>query len=75
MANTGTIRSDGVELYYEVHGEGPPLVLVMGIGYDSSLWTLAQVPALSKRFQVVIFDNREPLLPTPSPTWPTTPRG
>jgi 3-oxoadipate enol-lactonase len=59
MSKTGTIRSDGVELYYEVHGEGPPLVLVMGIGYDSSLWTLAQVPALSKRFQVVIFDNRD----------------
>jgi pimeloyl-ACP methyl ester carboxylesterase len=31
----------------------------MGIGYDSTLWTLAQVPALSKDFQVVIFDNRD----------------
>jgi pimeloyl-ACP methyl ester carboxylesterase len=31
----------------------------MGIGYDSSLWTLAQVPALSRHFRVVIFDNRD----------------
>jgi pimeloyl-ACP methyl ester carboxylesterase len=31
----------------------------MGIGYDSTLWTLAQVPALSKKFQVIIFDNRD----------------
>jgi pimeloyl-ACP methyl ester carboxylesterase len=31
----------------------------MGIGYDSTLWTLAQVPALSQKFQVVIFDNRD----------------
>ena len=31
----------------------------MGIGYDSSLWTLAQVPALSTLFQVVIVDNRD----------------
>jgi pimeloyl-ACP methyl ester carboxylesterase len=31
----------------------------MGIGYDATLWTLAQVPALSQRFQVVIFDNRD----------------
>ncbi len=59
MSKSGTVRSNGAELYFEVHGEGPPLVLVMGIGYDSSLWTLAQVPALSKRFQVVIFDNRD----------------
>ncbi|MDQ3366437.1 MAG: alpha/beta hydrolase [Myxococcota bacterium] len=33
--------------------------MVMGIGYDSTLWTLAQVPALSKKFKVVIFDNRD----------------
>ena len=31
----------------------------MGIGYDSSLWTLAQVPALSTRFRVVLVDNRD----------------
>lgn len=59
MSRSGTISSNGQELYYEVHGEGQPLVLVMGIGYDSSLWKLQQVPALSKRFQVVIFDNRD----------------
>ena len=35
MSKTGTVRANGQELYYEVHGEGQPLVLVMGIGYDS----------------------------------------
>lgn len=59
MSRTGSIRANGQELYYEVHGEGPPLVLVMGIGYDSTLWTIAQVPALSQQFKVVIFDNRD----------------
>ena len=59
MSRSGTVRANGQELYYEIHGEGQPLVLVMGIGYDSSLWTLAQVPALSQKFQVVIFDNRD----------------
>ena len=53
------MRANGQELYYEVHGDGPPLVLVMGIGYDSSLWTLAQVPVLSTRFQVILVDNRD----------------
>ena len=47
VAPSGTVQANGQQLYYEVHGDGPPLVLLMGIGYDSSLWTLAQVPALS----------------------------
>lgn len=59
LSKSGTVRANGQQLYYEVHGEGQPLILVMGIGYDSSLWTLAQVPALSQKFQVVIFDNRD----------------
>ena len=59
LSKSATVRANGQELYCEVHGEGPPLILVMGIGYDSSLWTLAQVPALSQKFQVVIFDNRD----------------
>src|SRR3954463_2072341 len=59
LANTGTVSTNGQELYYELHGDGPPLLLVMGIGYDSSLWTLAQVPALSAQFRVVLVDNRD----------------
>ena len=59
MSKSGTADVNGQKLYFEVHGAGPPLVLVMGIGYDATLWTLAQVPALSRMFQVVIFDNRD----------------
>ena len=59
MSRTGMIRANGQELYFEEHGEGPPLVLIMGIGYDSSLWKLHQVPALSERFRVIVFDNRD----------------
>ena len=59
VALSGTVQANGQQLYYEIHGDGPPLVLLMGIGYDSSLWTLAQVPALSTRFQVVLMDNRD----------------
>ena len=59
MTTSGSIRANDQDLYFEVHGGGPPLVLIMGIGYDATLWTLAQVPALSEMFQVVIFDNRD----------------
>ena len=59
VPRSGTVRTNGQDLYYEIHGDGPPLVLVMGIGYDSSLWTLQQVPQLSTQFRVVLLDNRD----------------
>jgi pimeloyl-ACP methyl ester carboxylesterase len=59
IPRSGTVRTNGQELYYEIHGDGPPLVLVMGIGYDSSLWTLQQVPELSTCFRVILLDNRD----------------
>lgn len=59
LPRSGTVSANGQELYYEIHGAGSPLVLVMGIGYDSSLWTLQQVPELSTRFSVILIDNRD----------------
>jgi pimeloyl-ACP methyl ester carboxylesterase len=59
VPRSGTVHTNGQELFYEIHGDGPPLVLVMGIGYDSSLWTLQQVPVLSTRFRVILLDNRD----------------
>ncbi|MHA1977617.1 MAG: alpha/beta fold hydrolase [Candidatus Hodarchaeales archaeon] len=56
---SGKIDKNGQSLYYEVHGEGPPLILIMGIGYDATLWGLHQVPAFSKNNQVIVFDNRD----------------
>jgi 3-oxoadipate enol-lactonase len=56
---SGTALSNGQELYYEVHGDGSPLVLIMGIGYDATLWGLHQVPSFSQEFQVIAFDNRD----------------
>jgi 3-oxoadipate enol-lactonase len=43
--------------YYEEAGSGEPLVLIMGIGGDLQGWAL-QVPALSKHFRVITYDNR-----------------
>jgi 3-oxoadipate enol-lactonase len=35
------------------------VVLIMGIGYDSTLWMLHQVPVLARDFEVIVFDNRD----------------
>jgi 3-oxoadipate enol-lactonase len=50
-------RVNGIDLYYEVHGEGHPLVLSHGIGSNHLHWW-QQVPALAKRFRVISFDHR-----------------
>ncbi|MBM3463784.1 MAG: alpha/beta fold hydrolase [Armatimonadetes bacterium] len=42
--------------YYEVSGEGRPLVLIAGLGTDATSWLL-QVPALGASFRTVVFDN------------------
>ena len=53
-----TIDVNGQTLYYEVHGEGEPLLCVMGLSADTLAWTL-QVPAFSAGYRTVIFDNRD----------------
>lgn len=55
---SGHIKCNSQNLYYETHGEGKPVVFIMGIGVDSTLWAY-QIPACSPEFQVIVFDNRD----------------
>jgi len=50
-------KIDSIELYYEEHGRGDPLLLIMGLAADSVAW-LFQVPDFSKHYRTIIFDNR-----------------
>jgi len=45
------------ELFYEAHGEGDPLLLIMGLAADSTAW-LFQVPELARHYRTIVFDNR-----------------
>jgi len=47
----------GATLYYEVHGEGPPLVLAHGAGGNTLVWW-QQVPYFACRWRVLTFDHR-----------------
>ena len=49
--------SDGETLYYEVHGSGPALALVTGLGGLASFWA-PHVAALAEDFTVVLHDHR-----------------
>jgi 3-oxoadipate enol-lactonase len=46
-----------IMLYYEVHGEGRPVVLIPGLGTDTRLF-FNVVPLLAARHQVVVVDPR-----------------
>jgi 3-oxoadipate enol-lactonase len=50
-------RNGEVELAYELLGDGPPLLLIQGLGYGGRGWGPVLEP-LAEDFTVVAFDNR-----------------
>ncbi len=52
-----TVPMNGFELYYEVHGKGPPVVFAHGVGGNHAIW-FNQIPVFSQLNQVVVFDHR-----------------
>ncbi len=50
-------QMDGLNIYYEVHGQGTPIVMIRGLGSNADHW-YAQAPTFSRYFQVITFDNR-----------------
>ena len=45
------------ELYYEITGSGPPLVLAAGLGGLGSFWQ-PQLASLARHFTVLTYDHR-----------------
>ncbi|UCC16943.1 MAG: alpha/beta hydrolase [Dehalococcoidales bacterium] len=52
-----TVKVNDINIYYEIHGEGEPLVLIMGLGGDHFRW-FRILPLLAENFKVFTFDNR-----------------
>ena len=56
------IEANGITLEYEDYGDlaAPPLLLVMGLGAQLTLWPMELVQALVERgFRVIRYDNRD----------------
>jgi pimeloyl-ACP methyl ester carboxylesterase len=47
----------GSHLYYEVHGQGRPVVLIHGGNLDAGMWD-ADVPVFARTFRVITYDVR-----------------
>jgi len=52
-----TIRANGIQVSYEIHGAGRPLLLIAGLGVGKWIW-YKQIPTFSLHFQTIVFDNR-----------------
>jgi len=48
---------NGINMYYEVHGKGVPLVMIQGFAGNHQAWFF-QTPVFKKYYKVIIFDNR-----------------
>ncbi len=51
------IQCNDIAIYYETHGKGEPLVLISGLGGDSTFWE-SSIKTLATRFQIIVYDVR-----------------
>ena len=48
---------NGMEMYYEIHGEGPPVIFAHGVGGNHVSW-YQQVPFFARYYQTITIDQR-----------------
>ncbi|TFF91312.1 alpha/beta fold hydrolase [Candidatus Thorarchaeota archaeon] len=52
-----TKKINGIDIYYEIHGEGEPVIFGNGVFANTARWVY-QTPVFSKEFQVILYDMR-----------------
>jgi 3-oxoadipate enol-lactonase len=50
-------QNQGAQIYWDQHGEGAPLLLIMGLGWTSHMWHRSR-PVLAAQFRTIALDNR-----------------
>jgi pimeloyl-ACP methyl ester carboxylesterase len=56
-SQTGRVKVDGAELYYEAEGTGAPVILIHGWSLNLRMWD-RQVPDLRRHYRVIRYDRR-----------------
>jgi len=51
------IENRGAKIYWDEQGQGPPILLIMGLGYPSDMWHRTR-PHLAVQYRTVALDNR-----------------
>jgi pimeloyl-ACP methyl ester carboxylesterase len=52
------VHANGIDIGYKLVGSGEPIVMIMGFGRTSDRWRSSIVGPLSKKYQLIILDNR-----------------
>ena len=52
-----TLDRGDAQIWWEAEGEGPPLLLIQGLGYPSDMWWRL-LPLLTPAYRTIRFDNR-----------------
>ena len=52
------LRVDDTDLYYEVHGAGPPFLFMSQTATHGAVWKPLQVPEFARDHRVIIYDQR-----------------
>jgi 3-oxoadipate enol-lactonase len=51
------VEKQGVKIYWEEHGEGEPLVLIMGLASTIDMWHRTK-PVMAKHYRTILVENR-----------------
>src|SRR6266550_4219566 len=50
-------KLEDTEIYYEVHGDGPPFLFCSVTGLDHQAWKFHQIPEFSRDHKAIVFDH------------------
>ncbi len=51
------IENQGAKIYWDEQGQGEPILLIMGLGWPSTMWHRTR-PILAAHYRTIAFDNR-----------------
>jgi 3-oxoadipate enol-lactonase len=51
------VEHRGARIYWEEHGSGPPVLLIMGLSFTHDMW-FRVLPWLTPSYRAILFDNR-----------------
>jgi pimeloyl-ACP methyl ester carboxylesterase len=52
------IKVKDIDIYYEIYGEGYPIIMIQGLSANTDWWTKELLESLEEDFKLIIFDNR-----------------
>ena len=52
------VEVNTMNIYYEIYGTGPPLLMILGLGANITWWGKYFIKGLANHFKVILFDNR-----------------